>query len=670
MSRLLLIITILLCLTGISAAQSGGGYASPFTLGTGARDLALAGANLAQADFATAAYWNASRLARAERYTFATFHSQLYDSDVAYQYFGLAIPTMDFGTFGMGIMRLGIGGIDARDASNATIGEISDNRLRIYLAYGHQLSGFDVGLSASIENHSVYTYKATSSPGLDLSVGKRFDPSGSLINHISIAVNARHVLRPSIKLLDESVRQPFQIDFGISSQLGPSASGSYAVTLAASVTKLQDTDPYMAAGFEFDLQETLQLRAGIRDAHISVGAGLTARGFSFDYALVGRDLDGLHMFTLTTRFGTSASERRTKRARAREDEFNRLMTRQLAQRNQEMIMQQVLRGDELLVGEEWALALARFDRAMFLARNAGSDTTDISARATNAREQVAFYTHARNLEMNVDSAQSRFAVGDHVGVRYFAGVALAIDPASMQALKLLAMADSVLTESAAREKAVRVGLITVDSLISYGHAKAAWNRVLALAQVAPDDARVASARTRARFEWWRNRASEASMYDDAPGTLQALDSALKLYPGHEWCLELQDLTKASMRAAQVAAAPSPAAPPKISAEMEAHVQATYGDAMKAFKDGQLDAAIRKWEDVHRLVPDYQSVREYLVRAYKFVGVELYGQDRLDDAIAVWRRAAILEPDNAVISRYMSRARNELRKLRELSYEGQ
>ena len=67
MRRLLLIITTFLCLTGVTAAQSGGGYASPFTLGAGARDLALSGANLAQADFATAAYWNASRLARAER---------------------------------------------------------------------------------------------------------------------------------------------------------------------------------------------------------------------------------------------------------------------------------------------------------------------------------------------------------------------------------------------------------------------------------------------------------------------------------------------------------------------------------------------------------------------------------------------------------------------------
>lgn len=669
MKRLAVISATLLCLTGVGAAQSGGGYASPFTLGAGARDLALSGANLAQADFATAAYWNASRLARAERYTFATFHSRLYDSDVAYQYFGLTIPTLDLGTFGLGVMRLGIGGIDARDASNVALGEISDNRLRFYLAYGRQLSGFDVGVSASIENHSVDIYKATSSPGLDLSAGKTFEPSSSLIDHISIAGNARHILRPSIKLLDVSESQPFQFDFGISTELHPGTSGSYAVTLAASVTKIKEVDSYFATGLEFDIQNTLQLRAGVRNGKVSAGAGIAAKGFSFDYALVSRDLDGLHMFTFTTRFGSSASERRAERKLAREANFSRLMSDRLAQRNQEMIIQQVLRGDELLVGGEWAQALARFERALFLARNAGSDTTDIYTRATEARKQGAMHTRIRDLALNVDSAQSRFYASDYVGARYFAAAALAIDSMSIQAQKLLQQADSVLTESAAREQAVRFGLITVDSLISYGHVTAAWKRILALAQVAPADARVVSARTRARFEWWRNRASEASLYGDGPATLQALDSALKLYPGHEWCLELRNLTEVGMGTPELKATPSPQSPVRLSAEVEAHVSGLYADAMKEFENGQLNAAIQKWEEVERRAPDYSSVRAYLVRAYKFVGVELYGQDKLPEAIEAWGRVAGLEPDNSVIAKYMRRARNELRKLRELSYEG-
>lgn len=659
---------LLLALSGRATAQSDGGYASPFTLGAGARDLALSGANLAQGDFATAAYWNASRLARAQRYTVAAFHSRLYDSDVAYQYVGVVVPTMDIGTFGLGIMRLGIGGIDARDPSNISLGEISDNRFRVYLAYGSRLSGFDVGLAAAIENHSIGDVKATSSPGLDLSASRRLEPGSAAVDHVTVALQLRHLIKPSIKLLDASTSQPLELNLGVSTQLRPRPAGPYAITLAASLTKVENVNPFVAAGVELDIQELLQIRGGIRAGKASVGAGLSVRGIAFDYALVNRDLDVLHMFSLTTSFGRSVSERRQKRELKREADFNNQMQNQLARRNEEMIVQQVARGDELLQAGEVADALARFERALFLARHAGTDTTSIGDRANRARDLLEQKTREENLVINLDSAQSRLQAGDYVGTRYFAGVVLGIDPSSVRALQMLEQANLALTESAAREEAVRDGLVTVDSLLSYGRTETAWERVQALTQIAPKDPTVQSARTRTRFEWWRSRASAASADGDGPAALAALDSALQLYPGHQWCMDMRARTEASLAKPRVSAPVEAAGPAQLSAELEARVKVLYSDAAEAFERGDLNTAIEDWQEVERLAPDYASVRSYLVRAYKFVGVELYGQDELDLALDAWGKAAELEPHNDEITGYMRRAKNELRKLRELSYD--
>ena len=91
-------------------------------------------------------------------------------------------------------------------------------------------------------------------------------------------------------------------------------------------------------------------------------------------------------------------------------------------------------------------------------------------------------------------------------------------------------------------------------------------------------------------------------------------------------------------------------------------------ARRYFEDGNLSQAIIHWEKVERLAPDYASVREYLVNAYKFVGVELYSQNKLQEAVDTWQKALRLQPGNDEIARYIRRTENEIRKLHELSYD--
>jgi hypothetical protein len=79
-------------------------------------------------------------------------------------------------------------------------------------------------------------------------------------------------------------------------------------------------------------------------------------------------------------------------------------------------------------------------------------------------------------------------------------------------------------------------------------------------------------------------------------------------------------------------------------------------------------AIKSWERVEMLAPDYNSVRQYLVEAYKYLGVEQYGNNELEQALALWRRAAELMPGNQEILSYIRRTEAEITKIRELTYE--
>ena len=109
------------------------------------------------------------------------------------------------------------------------------------------------------------------------------------------------------------------------------------------------------------------------------------------------------------------------------------------------------------------------------------------------------------------------------------------------------------------------------------------------------------------------------------------------------------------------------AQPELSQEQLKEVKETYAEGRKFFEAGHLKEAITHWEKVENLSPNYMSVREYLVNAYKYVGVEMYGRNQLPQAVEIWKKAAILDPANAEIANYIKRTENEIIRLQELTY---
>jgi tetratricopeptide (TPR) repeat protein len=659
----------LMVLVGPPAFAGDAGLQSPFALGAGARDLALGGSGLYASDPVTAVYWNPSALARVDRMALGGFHTRLFESGVSYQYLGGAVPTMDLGGFGFGVFRLGVDGIEERDADNVLYGETSESRLAVYLGYGRSISDYDVGLALSIEHHSLGDYSAISSPGLDLSIDRGFKLRSERITEITFALSGHNLLPPHVKLVSESVAFPSEIDASVSAEVHPSVSWDHGLTISAGVSKADGIDPRPTAGLEYRMDDLLRLRAGLRDGDACFGAGLTYRAISFDYALVGRDLGSLHMFSISTDLGRPMSAKRRVREARREAEFDELINRSLTQRNLDMVSGLVQKGNGLMEEGSFDEAGVALERAIFLAEGSGLDTAEVYRAAESAGRALAEAVRKRDFEADMDSAWSRLAVGDYPDARYYAVQALSGFPDSKAAKDVLAQIEDRIEQNKSGEIALERSLLQADSLASYGRFDEALVIAGSLGAVARNDVRVQMVVKKAEFGRWKEAAELAFAGSDYATALAAVDSALARFPNHPWGLALSrriheqsnsEVAHLTGERQETSAA--------LSDELEKEVEEAYRAGQKLFEQGNLSNAVRRWEQVDALAPGYKSVRGYLVNAYKFLGVELYSQDRLEEAVAIWKKAANLDPGSSEIANYIRRTEGEISRLQEMSYD--
>jgi tetratricopeptide (TPR) repeat protein len=655
----------------VQPAQAGGaGTQSPFSLGTGARDLALGASRLTDPDPVTAVYWNPSALARVERISLGGFHSRLFESGTAYQYIGTAVPTMDFGSFGFGLFRLGVEGIEERDADNVLRGEFDESRMAMYFGYGRTLSDYDVGLALSLEHHSLAGYSGTSSPGLSLSIRRGFKVSSVKVSGIDAGLAARNILRPRIKLDSDPVKLPSQVDASVSVGFLPNPDWRHELRASVGVSKVEGLDPGLTAGIEYGVEDLLHLRGGLRDGDACFGAGVSYRSINFDYAHVSRDLGSLHMFSISTALGMPVSTKREVREARREAQFNQLIGRSLTQRNLEMVSGLVASGKRLMEQHSIEEAAAAFDRAMFLASGSGLDTTDVYRSAERANREAQETLRMRKFEADMDSAWSKLSAGEYLDARFFALRALNGYPDSKSAADVLERIDAEIDLTAANDIEVRDRILRADSLTSYGKYEDALAVAMTLREIAPYDERVSMTIRKAEFGLWREAAEAALARSDHEGAQAAADSALVRFPEHPWGAALGKRIQEEKDRSVVAVIEEEAAPPPLSVELRKEVEEAYTAGQDLFEEGRLAEAVARWEKVETLAPGHKSVREYLVEAYKFLGVELYTQNHLERAVEVWKKAARLEPGSEELSSYIKRTEAEISRLQEISYDFQ
>lgn len=317
------------------------------------------------------------------------------------------------------------------------------------------------------------------------------------------------------------------------------------------------------------------------------------------------------------------------------------------------------------------MATDKLDRALFLARAASMDTTQLAAEAAEAQKRLDEVLSHQRYSQYLDSAEVRLADDDYVMARHFADLALQEQSNSNQARRLLDQATQALHEGSVRDSLVKTGLVNIDSLLSYGMIDQALAKAKVIDDLAPQNAQVQLAYKRTHFAALRQDAESAFNRGDYAAADRIVDSAMAILPGHRWGEQMRsrlEQMKTSRSSEVVDAATDPAESTKISDELRREVAEIYRQGRAAFETGNLRQAVAHWEEVQRLAPGYEAVADYLVSAYKFIGVEYYSDNQLEEAVEIWQRAALLDPGNTEINNYIVRAENEIKRLQELSYD--
>ncbi|HED12035.1 MAG TPA: PorV/PorQ family protein [Caldithrix abyssi] len=309
MLKNLLIIMLAYGMFGAVMAQEGeGGTESVFKLGFGARALGLGQAYTAMANDPTAVFWNPAGLEGINRQSATFFHTTLFTS-TQYDFLGYAYPTLDLGTFGFGIARLGISDIQERDINNVPLGKFSHDQYRVYFSYAKTLFwNLTPGISVRWIRNGWNNLEEgdLTATGIAADFGLMYRPDwigNAFIQDWSFGLNVKNVFAPQLRagnLLDE---YPLNARLGIMKKVR--FSGGTAINILMDIDYSQKRSLLFHAGTEYNFQNLGKVRVGYDGQALSFGAGVEYSNFQIDYGYSGSAYNDV--FTPTHRLSVSVN---------------------------------------------------------------------------------------------------------------------------------------------------------------------------------------------------------------------------------------------------------------------------------------------------------------------------------------------------------------------------
>lgn len=284
------------------AKEDGGRPGTFLDFAASARSLGMGGAHSAVADDASAVYWNPAGLAQINRKDIVTLYSSLFE-DTNFGFFGYAQPTVDMGTFGLGVVSLRSGDFEKRDEIGQVQGSFSSADTAVLLSYGAPLSD-RLALGGTIKGirQEIDTYSG-SGLGLDAGALYQWKP------RIQFGLTARNIVSPKITLDSTAEKYPFDIRGGVK------FSGLKNILLALDLNKTTGRSVKPHFGAEWTAAQLLIIRAGLDETQMTAGLGFKINDWTLDYAFGYHDaaadfedLDASHRFGFHVNFGRKASE--------------------------------------------------------------------------------------------------------------------------------------------------------------------------------------------------------------------------------------------------------------------------------------------------------------------------------------------------------------------------
>ena len=300
-----------------------------FSVGVGARGLAMGSAFHTLATGPEALYWNPAGLVRSERgpdNCLALMHSERFDGEVVYNFAGYSRNLRRAEgplSIGVGLIHLGVGGIplvtrlenpgEELGPENRPVIDryISKNDFAFIAGFGRRFND-KTQLGATVKVlHERYLDVTATGFGFDLGAIYESDRILPLLLSVSardvttsflaFSTGKREYIKPWISVgaaLADGYRLP-----------GGKITGALEVSVPAERRRKNypSDGAYLMSllhlGAEYALYERMFLRGGLDENNPTFGAGLSVRGLAVDYAWIGhRDLNQTHRISLDYSF--------------------------------------------------------------------------------------------------------------------------------------------------------------------------------------------------------------------------------------------------------------------------------------------------------------------------------------------------------------------------------
>jgi len=298
----LVLLAITLALTCLVQAEPQGGRESLFVLGAGTRALGMGGAFSAISGDVSSVYWNPACLSLLEYRQLTWTHVTLYE-ETSYDFAAAAWPIPDFGTIGVGGMKIGTGGIEFRD-EYGPLGTYDYSNGQYWLSYARSIYRWiHGGANIKLVDQSLAGFSSSTA---SIDAGLLFKP----FSMVSFGVNFQDVIAGKMKLSQAEEDIPYNVKFGTAVNW-TNSERSFGVTAAMDFDKTEGQPASRHFGAELMFMKYLFARGGYDRDDVTFGAGIRYRLLGADYAYKSNDVLGAsHRFGLTLFFGPTVSEQR------------------------------------------------------------------------------------------------------------------------------------------------------------------------------------------------------------------------------------------------------------------------------------------------------------------------------------------------------------------------
>ena len=649
---------LVLCPGTSGADNADGGTTSPFEIGAGCRIISMGGVAAANKGDAFVMLWNPAWLEGVDRIEIDLFHTPLFDESTSYSSILASYPFVDFGVVSVGVLQLRVGDIERRDSENRLITEDLNNiQTRYLIGYArHLYREVAIGVNLKIDRFVQGSYVANGF-GIDAGIASEHIIRSSILDGVRFGASIDNLLEPRITLASEEAGDPIALRFGVA--VHRSIGRSNRALVAVDVHKTRYSDTQLHLGMEYVLRDMFAVRGGWECGIPTFGFGFDLGYGILDYAYRSTDLGGNHLFSLTFKFGYSRAEKLLERNRRIEEEIQNELEVKMRDFEREFVTTAMERGDSCLNSLDYRSAEEEFNRVLLWS----PDHEDAKHKMNFARSEI-FVQHGDSLMQS----------GSPVEALFHYNRAMEVLPRE-ETQGMIDECERIIEAGADRQRVAAD--IFAQSLEFYAEhkwdeAKNGFDKVL---EYSPEHAHAREYVLKTKEKIREERDLTISKIENLiskkryAAALEKLRTAAGRYPADTYFgskfEDVQHLHAAIVERETDAAIKKDSPQTQILVD-ETELRAEYDLGYNFFKRGDFRNAIGVWEKVWAIHPEFDKLSNNLIKAYQYMGMELYAKQRYEQALDMWGRILRIDPENSKAHRYIARTKEELLKLEGLT----